>query len=199
MHRKHRPAKSGDRGGVGVAARGNRDAASRPSRATLELVRPRPDRGFVTSGPNLVSDGRKQLVAGELVVRRERRPDALILWLVGELDRATVTLLDRELDGPAISPIRLVVDLTGLEFIDSTGLDALARIHRCARARGDRLSFRYGAHVARDSLELTRTIRLRSRWATRHASVNHGEPYFARAMACDDVDHPPSGGRPRAA
>src|ERR1700678_2554564 len=116
MHRKHRPAKSGDRGGVGVAPRGNRDAATRPSRATLELVRPRPDRGFVTSGPNLVSDGRKQLVAGELVVRRERRPDALILWLVGELDRATVTLLDRELDGPAISPIRLVVDLTGLEF-----------------------------------------------------------------------------------
>jgi anti-anti-sigma factor len=133
------------------------------------------------------------------VVRWERRPDAVILWLSGALDRATATLLDHELEPPAIRPMRLVVDLAGLEFIDSTGLDTLVRIQRRACERGDRLSFRHGAHVAQRPLELTRIVQLRSRWATRHAGVGHEDSYFALALACADVDHPRPGDRPRAA
>jgi anti-sigma B factor antagonist len=199
MHRKHKRAKA-DGSAVGHAApRGNRDAASRLSRAPLELARLEPARGYLTIGEGAVADGRPQIAAGQLVVRWERRPDALILWLSGALDRATSTLLDHELDAPAIRPMRLVVDLTGLEFIDSTGLDTLVRIHQRACEHGDRLSFRHGAHVAQRPLELTPTVQLRSRWATRHAGAGHEGSYFARAMACADVDHPRPGDRPGAA
>lgn len=68
-------------------------------------------------------------MAGELAVRWDRQDDMLIMWLSGALDQATVTLLDRELDGRAVGMMRLVVDLTGPEFIDSPGLDALLGIH----------------------------------------------------------------------
>ena len=64
------------------------------------------------------------------MVAWERRREALVIWLSGTLDRATRTGLTTELDARAIDPMSLVVDLTGLEFIDASGLDTLARIHR---------------------------------------------------------------------
>jgi anti-anti-sigma factor len=137
--------------------------------------------------------------AGEFVLRREQRPDALILWLSGSLDRATSSLLDRELDAQPIRPTRLIIDLTGLQFIDSGGLDSLERIHQRACQSGDRLSFRHGLHVAQRPLELTRTVALRSRGATRHAGVPHEDYYFARLMQRADVDHPRPGDRSGAA
>jgi anti-anti-sigma factor len=199
MDRKHKRVKA-DGSAVGHAApRGNRDAASRSSQAPLELARPDPNRGCLASGQGAVADRRQQIAEGELAVRWERRPDGLILWLIGALDRATSTLLDHELNAPVIPPMRVVVDLTGLEFIDSTGLDTLVCIHRRARRRGERLSFRHGARVARWPLELARRVQLLSRWAARHAGVGHEDFYFALAMACADVDHPRPVDRPRAA
>ena len=115
------------------------------------------------------------------------------MWLSGALDRATATLLDRELDARPTGTMRLIVDLTGLEFIDSPGLDALVRVHWRAARHGDRLSFRHGPHVAKLPLELTRAVRLRSRGATPPAAGRDENSYFALAMACVDVDHP----RPR--
>ena len=107
--------------------------------------------------------------AGALAVRRERRADVLVLWLSGALDRATSALLDREFDAQAGHATRLVVDLTGLEFIDSSGLDTLVRTHRRACESDLRLSFRRGPHVARRPLALTRDVQLRSRPASRRA------------------------------
>jgi len=135
----------------------------------------------------------------ELMVRREWRPDALVLWLSGSLDRATSSLLNRELAAQPTRPLRVVVDLTGLRFIDSGGLDTLVRIHQRASESGHRLSFRRGAHVAQRPLELTRTVALRSRWATRHVGVSHADPHFTLASARVDVDHPRPGDRPGAA
>lgn len=93
----------------------------------------------------------------------------------------------------------LVVDLTGLEFIDSDGLDALVGVHWRASKRGDRLSFRLGPNVAQRPVKLTRAVRRRSRWAARTAGVSDEDSYFALAMACVNVDHPRSGDRPEAA
>jgi anti-anti-sigma factor len=135
----------------------------------------------------------------ELMVRREWRPEALVLWLSGSLDRATSSLLSGELAAQPARPLRVVVDLTGLRFIDSGGLDTLVRIHQRACERGLRLSFRRGAHVAQRPLELTRTVALRSRWATRHAGVSHDNSYFTLASARANVDHPRPGDRPGAA
>ena len=135
------------------------------------------------------------VVAGQLTVRWERQDATLVMWLSGALDQATVTLLDRELDEQAIGLMGLVVDLTDLVFIDSTGLDALVGVQWRASKRGDRLSFRHGREVARRPVQLTRTVRLRSRWAARSTDESF---YFALAMACVDVDHSWSGDRPEA-
>jgi anti-anti-sigma factor len=139
------------------------------------------------------------LAAGQLAVRWERRRVTLIMWLSGTLDRATVTLLDREVDARAIGTMRLVVDLTGLEFIDSAGLDALARIHWRASKRGDRLSFRHGPHVAPRPVALTRIVQTRSPSPTRRLGASDEASYFALAVACAYVDHPRPGDRPGAA
>jgi anti-sigma B factor antagonist len=177
----------------------SRNVASRSSRAPLELVGLRPDDGSLTSGHGAVAGARLDGAAGQLAVRWERRAAVLIIWLSGALDRATAMLLDRELDAPAFDASRLIVDLTGLVFIDSSGLDSLLRIHHRASQRGHKLSFRHGSHIARRPLELTGAVQLRSRLAARHASVSDENPYFALAMACADVDHPAPDDRPRAA
>jgi anti-anti-sigma factor len=153
----------------------------------------------MTCGDDHVTEGHRPGVPGQLVVRWEHHDVTLIMWLSGSLDQATVTLIDRELDARAIGMTSLVVDLTGLEFIDSSGLDALVGIHWRAAKRGDRLTFRRGPHIAERPIGLTRTVRLRSRWAGAASGLSDEDPYFALAMACVDVDHPWSGDRPEAA
>jgi anti-anti-sigma factor len=133
-----------------------------------------------------------------LVVGWERGREAPVIWLSGTLDRVTATLLDSELDARPIGTTCLVVDLTGLEYIDASGLDTLARIHRRATERGDKLSFQHGQHVARRPLGLIRAAQLRSAWAPTNTRPSE-DSYFAHAMACADVGHPGLGDRPRAA
>ncbi len=138
-------------------------------------------------------------VAGQLLVRWELQPDTSILWLSGALDRATATLLDRELNARAPAMTRLLVDLTGLEFVDAGGMDSLVRVHRRAYEQRGKLSFRRGPHVAQWPLGLIRIVQLRSEWATRPTDGSDEDSYFALAMACADVDHPRPGDRPGAA
>jgi anti-sigma B factor antagonist len=100
-------------------------------------------------------------LAGELVVSSERRADVLILSLRGELDLATSALLERELDAAeAARPARLVVDLSGLEFIDSSGLNALVRARERASQNGHQLSLRQGPRVVERLFELTKSVEL---------------------------------------
>jgi len=51
-----------------------------------------------------------------------------------------------------------VVDLSGITFIDSTGLQGLLRAQRTARQRGDDLILRHPSKAVRRVLELTRLI-----------------------------------------
>jgi anti-anti-sigma factor len=162
------------------------------------VVQSQPERNQPTIGYRTAAPARQPRVPGQLAIRWERQDVTLIVWLSGWLDQATVTLLDHELDGRAIGLMGLVVDLTGLEYVDSPGLDALIGIHWRAAKRGDRLSFRHGTTVAERPVELTRTARLRARWAAA-ADVTDDSFYFALAMACVDVDHPRSDDRPEAA
>jgi anti-anti-sigma factor len=199
LHVKHQGLQIGGGATGDTAAPAGRDPLSRSSLTSLALARLRHDREYLTCRGDTVAEQRQSVVAGELAVRWERQGAMLIMWLTGALDQATVTLLDRELDGQAIGLMGLVVDLTGLVFIDSPGLDALVGIHWRASKRGDRLSFRHGPHVAQRPVELTRTVRLRSRSAARTAGMSDEDFYFALAMACVDVDHPWSGDRPEAA
>ena len=94
----------------------------------------------------------------ELVVSSERRAGVLILSLSGELDLAASALLERELDNAeAGRPTRLVVDLSGLEFIDSSGLHTLVQAHERASENGHQLSLRQGPRAVQRLFELTST------------------------------------------
>jgi anti-anti-sigma factor len=121
--------------------------------------------------------------------RAERRGDVLVLWLSGALDHATAALLDREFDEQAGQSPHVVVDLTGLEFIDSSGIETLVRTHRRAREHDQRTSFRQGPHAGQLPLELTRGAHLRFQPAARRANLNTNENFFAHATVCADIDH----------
>jgi anti-anti-sigma factor len=175
---------------------GDRDTASPSTGISHALGRPRSDQGSRTSEAVAVGDRRQPVAAGELVVRWGRRRATVITWLSGALDQATATMLDREIDAHPIDTKGLIVDLTGLEFIDSSGLETLEGIHRTATERGESLCFRYGQHLAQRSRGLVRTVPRRSEWAPQPASVSDEDSYFALAMACADVGHARPGDRP---
>jgi anti-anti-sigma factor len=198
MDAKHRGLRGGGGAVVDATPRSGRDTPRSPPRS-LALARAQRERGPLTCGGEPLAESGEPLVPGQLTVRWERQNVTLIMWLSGTLDRATATLLDHELDGRAIGLLRLVVDLTGLEFVDSPGLDALVGVQWRASKRGDRLSFRHGQHFAKRPVALTRSVRLRSRWSARAERVSDEDSYFALAIACVNVDHPRSGDRPEAA
>ena len=76
---------------------------------------------------------------GSFAVDVEWRDEVAIVRARGELDVATVETLRAELDGIADAR-RLVVDLRGVSFIDSTGLHLLVRLHERARSDGFELA-----------------------------------------------------------
>jgi anti-anti-sigma factor len=175
---------------------GDRDTASRVTRLSHALARPRSDQGSRTSGAAAVGDRRQPVAAGQLAVRWGRRRTTVITWLSGALDQATATILDREIDAHPIDTKGLIVDLTGLEFIDSSGLETLEGIHRTATERGESLCFRYGQHLTQRPRGLVGTVPQRSEWAPQPAGASDEDSYFALAMACADVGHARSGDRP---
>jgi anti-sigma B factor antagonist len=63
-----------------------------------------------------------------------------VVSIAGELDIATVPRVSAALqDEPAAGAEALVVDLSGVTFMDSTGLAALMTLQRALDARGGRL------------------------------------------------------------
>ena len=77
----------------------------------------------------------------------DRRPAATVVTLTGELDLATATRLDRELDGlPADD---LVLDMRGVTYLDSTGVSLLLRRDAATRQLGRRLRVIGGETVKR--------------------------------------------------
>ena len=69
----------------------------------------------------------------------QRRNDVAIVQPQGELDLATVETLQAALDGIEHAG-RLVLDLRGLSFIDSTGLHLLVALDRRAQRDGFQLT-----------------------------------------------------------
>ncbi len=67
-------------------------------------------------------------------------------------------MFDRELEQVALSsPGRLVIDLSGLSFMDSTGLRALLQAREQASANQHELVLRRGPRQVQRVLELTKT------------------------------------------
>jgi anti-sigma B factor antagonist len=76
--------------------------------------------------------------------------------LVGEVDLATVPELDQLLDELAGNGhSRLLIDLEGVAFMDSTGITSIFRAQRSADANGHRLTVRRGSPQVQRLFELT--------------------------------------------
>lgn len=94
---------------------------------------------------------------GQFSISIETNPGSYIVALRGELDIATVDQLTSALEGviPA-SGERLVIDLTAVSFMDSTGLRVLIAANGAAAEGGYELLIVTGDSPAKRVLELTR-------------------------------------------
>jgi anti-sigma B factor antagonist len=105
-------------------------------------------------GPDLGAPDRKRW---PLLINTRRDGDSTAIALSGELDLASADELDAVIRDAEESDVgRIVIDLSGVSYIDSTGLSALLR----AKKRSDgRLIYVPSKHDAvRRLLELTGTI-----------------------------------------
>src|SRR5947208_746479 len=96
---------------------------------------------------------------GQLVIDAAADDTNVILALRGELDLTSAPVFERELRAiEATSPGRLVIDLSRLEFMDSSGLRALLLARERAQADGHELALRRGPRQVQRVLELTKTL-----------------------------------------
>ncbi len=98
---------------------------------------------------------------GGLVVRGVREGNAFHLALYGELDIASARVLRRKLQMARSSATeRVVLDLSGLQFVDSAGLHALVQAQEALAGTGQRLALLRGPRAVQRVFELTEADRL---------------------------------------
>jgi anti-sigma B factor antagonist len=92
-----------------------------------------------------------------LDVMSEDRDGLVHVALVGELDLSTVAKVQEELRRvEASSPATLVVDLSKLTFLDSTGLRCIVTADERARAEGRRIVIVRGPDAVQRVFAITR-------------------------------------------
>lgn len=108
------------------------------------------------------SDQRDCIRAGELIelggltMRSERAGDVHTIRLSGELDLATADDVERELERvEATDAATIVLDLSGLTFMDSTGVRLVVNAHARSRAAGQRLTLLRGQAAVQRVMELS--------------------------------------------
>ena len=102
-----------------------------------------------------------QAVLAALLIDRERRHDTIVLTLQGELDLASCRLLEHEIRmAESEGDQRLLVDLSGLEFMDSNGLHILISAQQRAVQNGQRLALLRGPRPVHRLFEITDTAAL---------------------------------------
>jgi anti-sigma B factor antagonist len=93
---------------------------------------------------------------GALRISSERDGDVVAICVSGELDLATADRLQRELERVEASDARsIILDLSGLTFMDSTGIRLLLSAHARSRADSDRLTMLRGSAAVQRVLQLT--------------------------------------------
>jgi anti-anti-sigma factor len=102
-----------------------------------------------------LTPGQRTVDAGTLTIEIRREGATELLHLTGELDLATSAALDAELRRCDESDAaRILLDLTELEFIESTGLRVLLDAAARSRANGNRLA------MTPPPRQIERTLRL---------------------------------------
>jgi len=93
----------------------------------------------------------------ELKVTCRPQGEYVVMSVQGEIDLYTVPRLQRELSAvlAAGDPVRLVVDLSGVDFCDSTGVNVLLAAHRQVREAGGDLELAAPRPAVRKILQVT--------------------------------------------
>ena len=93
----------------------------------------------------------------ELRVSSRSQGDHLVLALAGEIDLYTAPRLQAELTAAlaAAKSGQIVVDMSAVDFCDSTGMNVLLAAHRLATERGGDLSLAAPRAPVRKILEVT--------------------------------------------
>jgi anti-sigma B factor antagonist len=92
----------------------------------------------------------------ELKVTSRPQGDYVVMSVDGEIDLYTVPRLRGELAKVlATGELRLVVDLSGVDFCDSTGVNVLLAAHRQARDSGGQLELAAPRPAIRKILKVT--------------------------------------------
>lgn len=95
-------------------------------------------------------------VAEQLQVEVRQEADRVILALTGELDIASAPLLQGAVERANLDSRELVVlDLDGLEFIDSTGLRVILAVRKLCAERGQELAITRGSQQVERLLAVT--------------------------------------------
>jgi anti-sigma B factor antagonist len=99
---------------------------------------------------------RRESMRGFSLTIGKLAPDVVCVGLSGELDLSRALLLEQELRAlEATEPSGIVVDLTDLDFADSSGLARLVAAHRRAERGGWRLILIQGTGRIRRLLALS--------------------------------------------
>jgi anti-sigma B factor antagonist len=93
----------------------------------------------------------------ELRVSSRSQGDQTIVALSGEIDLYTAPRLQSELATALAGrdPALIVVDMSGVEFCDSTGMNVLLAAHRHAKERGGELTLAAPRAAVRKILQVT--------------------------------------------
>jgi anti-sigma B factor antagonist len=93
----------------------------------------------------------------ELKVSSRAQGEHVVLSLAGEIDLYTAPRLQSELTATlsGAEPAQIVVDMSAVEFCDSTGMNVLLAAHRLARERGGDLALAAPRPAVRKILEVT--------------------------------------------
>ena len=92
----------------------------------------------------------------ELKVTTRSQGDHAVVSVSGEIDLYTAPRLQSELmTALSRSPARLIIDMSGVEFCDSTGINVLLAAHRQARERGGELQLAGPGSATRKVLQVT--------------------------------------------
>jgi len=93
----------------------------------------------------------------ELKVTSRPQGEYVVMSVQGEIDLYTVPRLQRALASvlAANDPVRLVVDMSGVDFCDSTGVNVLLAAHRQAREAGGDLELAAPRPAVRKILQVT--------------------------------------------
>jgi anti-anti-sigma factor len=95
------------------------------------------------------------LAPGELTIGSQRVGDVHTIRLFGELDLANADRIEQELlRVEATDAGSIVLDLAGLTFMDSNGVQLVTRAAARSRENSDRLTLRRGPHAVHRVLEL---------------------------------------------